>query len=589
MRSLRQGPASSSAVIILLCVVTFIVTSHAFDAKDVDNVVRAAQACRSHTNPAVAVAVVKDGRVLLSRGYGVTRLQGNERVTSSTRFNIASLSKAFAATLMLKVMVEDGRYNLSTKVRDILGPDFRYGDDMRTKEATVEDLLSHKMAIPANNRLRFNNNLTRANLKERLEYLHSPDAFRNIYIYSNLMYGLATHMTEVVGNGRWEDLVRRHLFQPLKMKKSTFVKDVNFEDSGIALPVRSYYGNLKRISPRLPPLWSELAGSGAVVSTADDMAKWMNFHLSKGRGPGGETIIAESTMAELYKPRTAMTSSTMTKFRQPDVPVTLSYDVYSMGWRRGYYRGYPIVGHGGSSYGYRSLLTLVPSEKIGVFTTMSGGDSNYVLRGTLHAFLLDHALDVQPWLNVSTLCSFPAPWHNETSDRPTPPYSDKRPLRYNVSAYVGSYENPAYGRVEVREWEDSEDGSDDGREDSAHFTIFFGFGTWDLVQLPEPSSSSPASSSSSSSTSLPSSSKPEKFFGKGRNVTAWVDYSPFVFHPLPAGSDVIVELSVPGFEKRAPPVFTRLGWATSGGGTIAAFSGLLWSLAVFQVVSIVLM
>lgn len=75
------------------------------------------------------------------------------------------------------------------------------------------------------------------------------------------------------------------------------------------------------------------------MSTADDMAKWMNFHLSKGRGPGGETIIAESTMAELYKPRTAMTSSTMTKFRQPDVPVTLSYDVYSMGWRRGYYRG----------------------------------------------------------------------------------------------------------------------------------------------------------------------------------------------------------------------------------------------------------
>ena len=58
------------------------------------------------------------------------------------------------------------RYNLSTKVRDIVGEDFRFADEVRTREATVEDLLSHKMAIPANNRLRFNNNLTRANLKE---------------------------------------------------------------------------------------------------------------------------------------------------------------------------------------------------------------------------------------------------------------------------------------------------------------------------------------------------------------------------------------------------------------------------------------
>lgn len=201
----------------------------------------------------------------------------------------------------------------------------------------------------------------------------------------------------------------------------------------------------------------------------------------------------------------------------------------------------------------------MPSQQLGVFTTMTGKDDGYALRGTLHALLMDHALGFPPWLNESTLCSFPAPWHNVTTS--SPPYGAKRPLAHNVSAYVGSYVNAAYGRVEVREWEDSRDGSDDGREPSAHLTLFYGFGTWDLVQLPLSASSTSSSSSTGSSTSPPN--QPEHFFGKGRNVTAWVDYSPFVFHPPPAGSDIVVELSVPGFEKRLPPVFTRVGWETS--------------------------
>ena len=107
----RQSPPQQwqlSAAVLLLAV-TFFVTSQCFDVTSVDNAVTAAQACRAKDNPGLAVTVVKDGRILLSRGYGVTRVQGNERVTNATRFNIASLTKAFTATLMLKVMEEDGR------------------------------------------------------------------------------------------------------------------------------------------------------------------------------------------------------------------------------------------------------------------------------------------------------------------------------------------------------------------------------------------------------------------------------------------------------------------------------------------------
>ena len=101
-------PHQPSALILLLAA-TFFVTSQCFDVTSVDRVVTAVQACHASDNPGLAIAVVKDGRLLLSRGYGVTRIHGSERVTSSTRFDIASLTKAFTATLMLKVMEEDGR------------------------------------------------------------------------------------------------------------------------------------------------------------------------------------------------------------------------------------------------------------------------------------------------------------------------------------------------------------------------------------------------------------------------------------------------------------------------------------------------
>ena len=93
----------------VLSVASLFVTSRCFDVTSVDGSVAAAQACRAGDNPGLAVAVVREGRTLLANGYGVTRIHGNERATATTRFHIASLTKAFTATLLLKVMEEDGR------------------------------------------------------------------------------------------------------------------------------------------------------------------------------------------------------------------------------------------------------------------------------------------------------------------------------------------------------------------------------------------------------------------------------------------------------------------------------------------------
>jgi CubicO group peptidase (beta-lactamase class C family) len=85
-----------------------------------------------------------------------------------------------------------------------------------------------------------------------VRYLKSYDTFRSTYIYNNLMYGLASSMTEVIGGARWEDLVRKHLFVPLGMKRSAFTTEADLNELETAKPYEMYYGNLEPISNNLP-------------------------------------------------------------------------------------------------------------------------------------------------------------------------------------------------------------------------------------------------------------------------------------------------------------------------------------------------
>ena len=83
-----------------------------------------------------------------------------------------------------------------------------------------------------------------------------------------------------------------------------------------------------------------LGGSGAIVSNADDMSKWMMFHLSGGKNAEGVQVIEKSLLKETYKPRNTLSSNDINKyFRRPEVPVTMSNDGYGLGWKTGYYRG----------------------------------------------------------------------------------------------------------------------------------------------------------------------------------------------------------------------------------------------------------
>ena len=240
--------------------------------------------------------------------------------------------------------------------------------------------------------------------------------------------------------------------------------------------------------------------------------------------------------------------------------------------------GYPILGHSGASYGYRAFVILVPSLKAGVFVCMNGDDRSYSFRGPLLNLILDHLLGVSPWVDTNTLCTFPLPWHN-VSASPPPPYDARRPLAHNVSAYLGVYENAAYGRLEIRlsdpRTRKGRTGSVFGRsQPSPRLMLALGFAHWDLVPLVPKYAALNSRVSSRADF-------PEYFYGIGKGVTAFLDNSPFIVHPPSTGSDVIEEISAPAFEKRIPPVFRRVTPGKSGSNSNIDTKSSVYMLLIF--------
>ncbi|XP_061172984.1 gigasin-6-like isoform X2 [Saccostrea echinata] len=216
---------------LVLCVVVILftsinaLTSSEFEAI-IDGTINKALKCHPK-NPGLTISIVKDGKLFFAKGYGVTDTTSNAPVTNETLFQIASMSKAFAATLLVKQLHQYSNLSIYTKVKDLMEPSFRFSTHVGTDNANLVDLMSHTLGIPNNNFLRFDSSLTSDNLQRRIPYLKSIHAFRTSFIYSNLNYALVTYISEKLGGKKWEDLIREELFQPLGMDSSNFVTTIS--------------------------------------------------------------------------------------------------------------------------------------------------------------------------------------------------------------------------------------------------------------------------------------------------------------------------------------------------------------------------
>jgi CubicO group peptidase (beta-lactamase class C family) len=170
--------------------------------------------------PGMAVAIVKDGKVVLAKGYGVKEFSKQEKVDENTLFAIASNTKAFTAAT-LAILVDEGKINWDDKVRDYL-PYFKLYDAYVTEEMTIRDLLCHRSGLKtfSGDLLWYESSYSTVEVIKRARFLKPGYSFRSGYGYSNIMFMAAGEVVPAVTGKPWKDFVKERIFEPLGMKTS---------------------------------------------------------------------------------------------------------------------------------------------------------------------------------------------------------------------------------------------------------------------------------------------------------------------------------------------------------------------------------
>ena len=179
--------------------------------------------------PGIAVAVVKDGKVVVAKGYGVRRVGDPAPVTARTLFGIASNTKIFTAAA-LAMLVEEGKLAWEDRVVDRL-PGFQMSDPYVTREMRIRDLLCHRsgLGLGAGDLMFFPaTDLSEADILYRLRFVPLATSFRSEYAYDNILYTVAGAVIRQVSGKPWAAFIQERFFAPLGMRSSrTSIRDLS--------------------------------------------------------------------------------------------------------------------------------------------------------------------------------------------------------------------------------------------------------------------------------------------------------------------------------------------------------------------------
>lgn len=322
--------------------------------------------------PGLSLAVIRDGQVVLTEGYGFRDVEKKLPVTPETRFAIGSSTKAFT-TAALGMLVDEGKIEWDEPVRTWL-PAFRLHDPYATEHMTPRDLVSHRSGLPRHDLMWYGTTATRAELMSRLGDLEPSAEPRTRWQYQNLMYMTAGYLVEQVSGRTWEDFVRERIFTPLGMTASDLsIRDLEtVENRALAYRKKPEEdgGGLEKIPYRNI---DAVGPAGSINSNVLDMAKWVRLHLGDGTWEG-KPLLTPSTLAELHKPAMLMDTSgspAAALFQDPDLPIM----TYALGWFVQPYRGHLLVHHGGNIDGFTAFVTMLPNQRHGlvILTNLDGG------------------------------------------------------------------------------------------------------------------------------------------------------------------------------------------------------------------------
>ncbi len=392
--------------------------------------------------PGVAVAIVKDGKIVFLKSYGIQEIDSKKHVDNQTLFSIGSLTKAFTTTA-LAILVDEKKIQWDDPVIKHL-PSFYLFNPYVTQNVTICDLLSHRTGLASHDGdlLWTGQPYSRKEIVIRSRYLIPTFGFRSTYAYQNVLYVTAGEIIEAVSGLTWDEFIKTRIFDPLKMQCSfSFLKSQG-EKENISTPHSEGEGSIQKIN------WDSVesfGAAGSIVSCISDMAKWLTLQLELAKGMD-TAIVRHEAIKELFSPQINVNVDPILKKLYPES----NFVSYGLGWFLHDYHGKKMIQHDGLINGMSAFLLMMPQEDFGIVVLSNLKDS--LLPHSVSYKMMDNVLNQSKhnWdLELrETILQLQKKGKNEETKLLSNRIKNTSPS-HPTSDYIGKYQDQLYGAVVI--------------------------------------------------------------------------------------------------------------------------------------------
>ncbi|NCA84929.1 MAG: serine hydrolase [Clostridia bacterium] len=380
--------------------------------------------------PGVAVAIVKDGRVLVAKGYGLRDHHLPDPVDANTLFMIASNTKSFTGTAVALLEYQD-KCKITDKVTGYV-PGFAMNDPWVTQHVTIADVLSHRigMATFQGDFLYFYSNLKPEEIYEKFPLIVPQFDFRERYGYCNAGYFWAGQCIESITGKPWNEFIETQLLQPLEMNRTLTLSENLQQQKNVA----SAHTLQQGVLTVFPQTNIDVIGPAASMSSSvNDLSHWLIAQLDSGRY-NGRQVIPYEVIAKTRYPQTIQSRNSM----------------YGLGWSIEDYADVQVISHGGGILGFVTGVTIVPELNLGI-VVLTNSDENW-----FYDALKDEILDAflgKPVGNYSGRYLQVYNQRQAINNQQIQQWRDTvlmhLPASLPLAAFAGKYESELYGSIRL--------------------------------------------------------------------------------------------------------------------------------------------
>jgi CubicO group peptidase (beta-lactamase class C family) len=396
-----------------------------------------------------AVAIVKDGKVVHQKGYGVKSILTRQPVDANTNFQIASNSKAFA-TAGLAILVDEGKLSWKDKVVKYI-PEFKMYNAYVTENFLIEDLLCHRsgLGLGAGDLMFFpdGSDFTIKDVATNFQYFKPVSPFRTKYDYDNLLYLIAGEITARVSGMSWEQFIQIRILQPLEMHNSATSFAGLLDKTSLAMPHSTEGedgGKMKTFALSADMINGAAAG---ILSNVADMSKWMMMQLNGGKY--GDSLkmqlLSPKSKREMWKVHTVQEVNSNPRYNS-------HFAGYGLGWQLTDVKGNLNVSHTGGMPGMLSKVSLVPDQKLGIVILTNTENGGSALFTAVHNTILDSylGLDNLDWVGlINKSMSARKQGADSVTLNVWKQVAASKKTKFDPQHFVGLYEDNWFGKVEV--------------------------------------------------------------------------------------------------------------------------------------------